>query len=64
MASKNFNIKLEEDIKERSELIYKELGIDKPNKVTLFALLESEKISQDENVKAYDVEDALKELKN
>ena len=40
MVSKNFNIKLEEDIKEKAELINKELGIDKPNKVTLFALLE------------------------
>ena len=43
MVSKNFNIKLEEDIKEKAELINKELGIDKPNKVTLFALLEVKK---------------------
>ena len=43
MASKNFNIKLEEDIKERAESIYKELGVDKPNKETLFALLEVKK---------------------
>ena len=53
MASKNFNIKLEEDIKERSELIYKELGIDLSTAINIFlrksilALLESEKITQD-----------------
>ena len=35
MTSKNFNIKLEENIKERAESIYKELGVDKPNKETL-----------------------------
>ena len=53
MISKNFNIKLEKDIKERSELIYKELGIDLSTAINIFlrksilALLESEKITQD-----------------
>ena len=43
MASKNFNIKLEEDKKERAESIYKDLGVDKPNKATLLALLKVKK---------------------
>ena len=85
---KNFSVRLEDSIKEKSELIYDQLGInlstainvflsksiagggfpfdvkiEEPNKETLFALLEAKKITHNENVMAYDVEDALKQLK-
>ncbi len=89
MATTNFSVRLDNDLKKQSEAMYNELGInlttainvflrkslavggfpfdvrmEEPNKETLLALLEAEKISKDPSVKGYsDVEEALKELK-
>ena len=88
MATTNFSVRLDSDLKKRSEAIYGELGInlttainvflrktvtaggvrcdvriDEPNKETMLALLEADKLSKDPNVKGLDVEDALRELK-
>lgn len=88
MATTNFSVRLDSDLKKRSEAIYRELGInlttainvflrksltaggfpfdvriDEPNKETMLALLEADKLSKDPNVKGLDVEDALRELK-
>ena len=40
-----------------------DVRIDEPNKETMLALLEADKLSKDPNVKGLDVEDALRELK-
>ncbi len=41
-----------------------DVRLEQPNKETILAILESEKLSSDPNVKRYsDVEEALKELK-
>ena len=88
MGTTNFSVRLDNDLKKQSELLYQKLGInlttainvflrkslavggfpfevrvEDPNKETLLALIEAEKISTDPNVKGMDVEDALKELK-
>ncbi len=88
MATTNFSIRLDNNLKKQSEALYGELGlnlttainiflrkslsvgglpfdvrIEEPNKETLMALLEADKISNDPNAKGMDVEDALKELK-
>lgn len=88
MATTNFSVRLDSDLKKRSEAIYGELGInlttainvflrksltaggfpfdvriDEPNKETMLALLEADKLSKDPNVKGLDVEDGLRELK-
>lgn len=88
MATTNFSVRLDNDLKKQSEAIYGELGInlttainvflrkslvvggfpfdvklEEPNKETLLALLEAEKISKDPNIKGYDALEALKELK-
>lgn len=88
VATTNFSVRLDSDLKKRSEAIYGELGInlttainvflrksltaggfpfdvriDEPNKETMLALLEADKLSKDPNVKGLDVEDALRELK-
>lgn len=89
MASINFSVRLDNDLKKQSEAMYNELGInlttainvflrkslsvggfpfdvrlEEPNKETLLALLEAEKISKDPNIKGYsNVDDALRELK-
>ena len=88
MSITNFSVRLDSDLKKRSEAIYGELGInlttainvflrksltaggfpfdvriDEPNKETMLALLEADKLSKDPNVKGLDVEDALRELK-
>lgn len=89
MASINFSVRLDNDLKKQSEAMYNKLGInlttainvflrkslsvggfpfdvrlEEPNKETLLALLEAEKISKDPNVKGYsNVDDALRELK-
>ncbi len=39
-----------------------DVRMEEPNKETLLALLEAEKISRDPNIKGYDFEDAIKEL--
>ena len=39
-----------------------EVNIDSPNKETIEAMIEAERIARDPNVKAYSVEDAFKEL--
>ena len=88
MATTNFSVRLDSDLKKRSEAIYGELGInlttainvflrksltaggfpfavriDEPNKETMLAVLEADKLSKDPNVKGLDVENALRELK-
>ena len=88
MATTNFSVRLDSDLKKRSEAIYGELGInlttainvflrksltaggfpfdvriDEPNKETMIALLEADKLSKDPNVKGLDVENAVRELK-
>lgn len=88
MATTNFSVRIDSELKKRSEAIYGELGInlttainvflrksltaggfpfdvriEEPNKETMLALLEAEKISKDPNIKGLDVEDALRELK-
>ena len=40
-----------------------DVRIDEPNKETMLALLEADKLSKDPNVKGLDVENALRELK-
>mgnify|MGYP002516090157 FL=1 len=40
-----------------------DVRLDKPNKETVLALQEADRISKDTNVKGLDTEDALKELK-
>ena len=39
-----------------------EVNIDSPNKETIEAMIEAERIARDPNMKAYSVEDAFKEL--
>lgn len=89
MASTNFSVRMDSDIKKQCESLYGELGmslttainvflrqslrvggfpfevkLDQPNKETMAAMLEAERIAKDPNVKHYtDVEDALRELK-
>ena len=40
-----------------------DVNLDAPNKETIEAMLEAEHIAKDPSIKAYSVEDALKELK-
>ena len=40
-----------------------EVNLDTPNRETIEAMLEAERIAKDSDEKAYSVEDALKELK-
>ena len=89
MASTNFSVRMDSDIKKQCESLYGELGmnlttainvflrqslrvggfpfevkLDQPNKETMAAMLEAERIAKDPKVKHYtDVEDALRELK-
>lgn len=89
MASTNFSVRMDSDIKKQCEALYGELGmnlttainvflrqslrvggfpfevkLDQPNKETMAAMLEAERIAKDPSVKHYtDVEDALRELK-
>lgn len=89
MASTNFSVRMDSDIKKQCESLYGELGmnlttainvflrqslrvggfpfevkLDQPNKETMAAMLEAERIAKDTSVKHYtDVEDALRELK-
>ena len=88
MANAKFNIRLDSDLKKRTESMYAELGIDlntaiivflqkslevrgfpfevrleEPNKETLLALLDADKIFKDNNTKGMDIEKALIELK-
>lgn len=41
-----------------------DVNIDSPNRETIEAMIEAERIARDPNVKAYSVEDAFKELDN
>ena len=85
----DFYIRIDSDLKEQCESLYRELGTDlntavhvflrqslrvggfpfevrleQPNKETITAMLEAERIAQDPNTKHYsDVEEALQELK-
>ena len=89
MASTNFSVRMDSDIKKQCEALYGELGmnlttainvflrqslrvggfpfevrLDQPNKETMSAMLEAERIAHDPDVKHYsDVEEALRELK-
>ena len=89
MATANFTIRLDNNVKKEAESTYNELGLnlttainvflrksiavggfpfdvrtEEPNKGTLLALLEAEKISKDPSEKGYtDVDEALRELK-
>jgi DNA-damage-inducible protein J len=56
-----FNMFLRQSVREGR--IPFEATINVPNSDTIAAMLESMKLANDPNVKAYDVEDALKELK-
>lgn len=89
MASTNFSVRMDSDIKKQCEFLYGELGmnlttainvflrqslrvggfpfevrLDQPNKETMAAMLEAERIAKDPSVRHYsDVEEALRELK-
>ena len=89
MASTNFSVRMDSEIKKQCEALYGELGmnlttainvflrqslrvgglpfevsLDQPNKDTIAAMLEAERIAKDPTVKHYsDVEEALRELK-
>lgn len=89
MASTNFSVRMDSDIKKQCEALYGELGmnlttainvflrqslrvggfpfevrLDQPNKETIAAMLEAERIAKDTSIKHYsDVEEALRELK-
>ena len=89
MASTNFSVRMDSEIKKQCEALYGELGmnlttainvflrqslrvgglpfevrLDQPNKETIAAMLEAERIAKDPTVKHYsDVEEALRELK-
>ena len=89
MASTNFSVRMDSEIKKQCEAMYGELGmnlttainvflrqslrvggfpfevrLDQPNKETMAAMLEAERIARDPSVKHYtDVEEALRELK-
>ena len=89
MASTNFSVRMDSEIKKQCEALYGELGmnlttainvflrqslrvgglpfevrLDQPNKDTIAAMLEAERIAKDSTVKHYsDVEEALRELK-
>lgn len=87
--STNFSVRMDKQVKETSEALFQELGMnlttainvflrqairtggfpfeikkDQPNKETLLALLESDRLLQSSDTKRYsDVEEALRELK-
>ena len=89
MASTNFSVRMDSDLKKQCEILYGELGmnlttainvflrqslrvggfpfevrLDQPNKETIAAMLEAERIAKDPSIKHYsDVEEALRELK-
>ena len=89
MASTNFSVRMDSEIKKQCEAMYGELGmnlttainvflrqslrvggfpfevrLDQPNKETVAAMLEAERIAKDPNVRHYsDDEEALQELK-
>ena len=89
MASTNFSVRMDSEIKKKCETLYGELGmnlttainvflrqsirvggfpfevrLDQPNKETIAAMLEAERIAKDPSIKHYsDVEEALRELK-
>ena len=89
MASTNFSVRMDSEIKKQCEILYGELGmnlttainvflrqslrvggfpfevrLDQPNKETIAAMLEAERIAKDSSIKHYsDVEEALRELK-
>ena len=89
MASTNFSVRMDSEIKKQCEILYGELGmnlttainvflrqslrvggfpfevrLDQPNKETIAAMLEAERIAKDPSIKHYsDLEEALRELK-
>ena len=89
MASTNFSVRMDSEIKKQCETLYGELAmnlttaitvflrqslrvggfpfevrLDQPNKETIAAMLEAERIAKDPSIKHYsDVEEALRELK-
>ena len=77
MATTNISIRMDSDLKSQADALFSELGMNlstafnifvrqslQPNKETMAAMLEAERIAKDPNVKHYsDVEEALRELK-
>ena len=89
MASTNFSVRMDSEVKKQCEALFGELGmnlttainvflrqslrvggfpfevrLDQPNKETIAAMLEAERIAKDPSIKHYsDVEEALRELK-
>lgn len=89
MATTNFSVRMDSDIKKQCEALYGELGINlttainvflrqslrvggfpfdvrinQPNKETIAAMLEAERIARDPSAERYsDVEEALRALK-
>ena len=89
MASTNFSVRMDSEIKKQCETLYGELcmnltnainvflrksirvggfpfevRLDQPNKETIAAMLEAERIAKDPSIKHYsDVEEALRKLK-
>jgi len=56
-----FNIFLRQSVRE-SRIPF-DVALPTPNALTLAAMLESERLASDDTIAKYDVEDALKELK-
>ena len=70
MAGKttNISIRMDANLKAQADALFAELGMnlstEQPNKETIAAMLEAERIARDPSVKHYsDVEEALRELK-
>ena len=89
MATTNFSVRMDSDIKKRCEALYNELGmnlttainvflrqslrvgglpfdvrVDQPNKETIEAMLEAERIAKDSSVKGYtDLDELFADLK-
>ena len=76
----NVSFRIDSDLKAQADTLFSQLGmnmttvregripfditINTPNSETVAAMLETERMLRDPNLKAYDVEDALKELKS
>ncbi len=63
----NFSVRMDSNIKKQCARLYnepREVQLDQPNKETIAAMLEAERIGHNPCVKHYsDVEEALRELK-
>jgi len=78
MATVNFSVRMDADLKREVEAIYAELGmnlsvrvggmpfdlrLNEQQRETVLAMLEAEQLASDPGVETMDVEDALAELK-